>query len=93
MMKPTHAASVAIIAAVMAAPALAANIKHGERLAKQWCGNCHVIGTEQSTGGDTAPTFASIAETAAGRTDELNVWLAGPHPPHADSQPHALRDR
>ncbi|MGI9416925.1 MAG: hypothetical protein ACR2RA_03690 [Geminicoccaceae bacterium] len=40
-----------------------------------------MIGTEQSTGGDTAPTFAAIAETAAGRMDELNAWLADPHPP------------
>ncbi len=80
-MKPTHAASVAIIAAVMATAASAADVQHGERLAEQWCGHCHVIGTEQSTGGDAAPPFAAIAETAAERTDELSAWLADPHPP------------
>ena len=71
-----------VLAAFMTATAAsAADLKHGETLAGQWCGNCHLIGGEQPVGGDAAPTFASVAETAAERTDDLKAWLAAPHPP------------
>ena len=80
-MKTTHIAFAGIMAAMMATPAAAADLKHGETLARQWCANCHLVGGEQTAGGDTAPTFASIAETAAERTDDLRAWLADPHPP------------
>ncbi|MEZ5931717.1 MAG: cytochrome c [Alphaproteobacteria bacterium] len=68
-------------AAILASGALAADIRAGEKLAKQWCTNCHLIGTEQSAGGDAAPPFAAIAESAADRKDDLKAWLADPHPP------------
>ncbi|MEM7045184.1 MAG: c-type cytochrome [Pseudomonadota bacterium] len=80
-MKTTSVALAAITTAVMTTAALAADVEHGERLARQWCSNCHLVGGEQSTGGDTAPTFASVAENAAERSDDLRAWLADPHPP------------
>ncbi|MGI9493060.1 MAG: c-type cytochrome [Geminicoccaceae bacterium] len=70
-----------MIILVMSTSASAADIKHGEMLAKQWCSNCHVIGGDQVKGADSAPAFAAIAETAADRTDDLHAWLADPHPP------------
>lgn len=83
-MKTTSMALAGIMSAAMATGAVAADVKHGEKLARQWCANCHVIGGEQAAGGDAAPTFASIAETAAERTDDLKAWLADPHPPMPD---------
>ena len=65
----------------MSTSASAADVKQGEKLAKQWCSACHVIGADQVQGADTAPAFAAIAETAAERTDDLRAWLADPHPP------------
>ncbi|MDH3663835.1 MAG: cytochrome c [Alphaproteobacteria bacterium] len=73
--------SAVIIASAAAFAASAADIRHGEMLAKQWCSNCHLIGGDQTAGGDAAPPFAAIAETAAERTDDLRAWLADPHPP------------
>ena len=35
----------------------------------------------QARGGDGAPPFAMVADTAAERTDDLRAWLADPHPP------------
>lgn len=61
--------------------ALAADIGHGEQLAREWCSNCHLVGPDQTSGGDSAPTFNSIAETAQERNDDLRAWLADPHPP------------
>ena len=73
--------STIMFAGILSIGASAADIKKGEKLAKQWCRECHLVGGDQAAGGDTAPTFASIAETAAERTDELRAWLADPHPP------------
>ena len=70
-----------MIVAAMSTSTSAADIKQGEKLAKQWCSNCHVIGADQVQGADSAPAFAAIAETAAERTDDLRAWLADPHPP------------
>jgi mono/diheme cytochrome c family protein len=71
----------ALAALVLSFGASAADVAEGERLARQWCSNCHVVGAEQSAGGDAAPTFASIAKTSAERSDDLRAWLADPHPP------------
>ncbi len=80
-MKTKSTLATTIVTAVLATAASAADIKQGEQLAKQWCSNCHVIAGDQAKGGDTAPTFSAIAETAAARTDDLQAWLADPHPP------------
>ena len=80
MMKTIYASTI-MIAAGTALAASAADVKHGEKLAKQWCINCHLVGSAQAAGADTAPTFASIAESAGERTDDLEAWLADPHPP------------
>jgi len=53
----------------------------GEHLAKQWCTSCHLTSTDQASGGDAAPPFPLIAESAADRSDDLSAWLADPHPP------------
>ncbi|MGI9437164.1 MAG: c-type cytochrome [Geminicoccaceae bacterium] len=66
---------------VISVGASAADIGHGENLAKDWCSNCHLVTSDQTSGGDSAPTFGSIAETSAERNSDLRAWLADPHPP------------
>lgn len=73
------AAASAMIATSTAASA--ADIGHGEKLARDWCSNCHLVTSDQTSSGDSAPTFNSIAGTAAERSDDLRAWLADPHPP------------
>ena len=76
------ASTFALFAAlVMASSASAADVKEGGKLAEQWCSNCHLVGPGQAAGGDGAPAFDTIADTAADRTDDLRAWLADPHPP------------
>jgi mono/diheme cytochrome c family protein len=70
--------------AVASFSATAADRRAGEKLARQWCSSCHLIGAAQNAGGDAAPPFALIAESAAERTDDLEAWLADPHPPMPD---------
>ncbi|MGI9416887.1 MAG: c-type cytochrome [Geminicoccaceae bacterium] len=81
MMKTTGTLPAIITVVMMSSSTFAADVEHGEMLARQWCSNCHVIKADQAVGGDTAPTFASIAETSVERTDDLRAWLADPHPP------------
>lgn len=61
--------------------ASAADVEQGKTLAAQWCSSCHLISADQAAGGDAAPPFSVIAETAADRANELQAWLADPHPP------------
>lgn len=81
MMKTVGTAFALMLMAATSMDASAADIEQGETLAGQWCSSCHLIGTDQAAGGDSAPPFSVIAETAADRTDELEAWLADPHPP------------
>lgn len=83
-MKFISLALAVIMTATIAGSAAAADARKGGKLARQWCSNCHIIGDEQPAGGDAAPTFATIAETAAERNDDLKAWLADPHPPMPD---------
>ncbi len=65
-----------------ATPALAQTqaeaMAHGRALAETWCANCHVVGPAARTGGDSAPSFASIA-TRAPEQEALRRWLSQQH--------------
>ena len=84
------AAAGALLAfAAFAAPALAADVVHGERIARRWCATCHVVAPDQTKGSTEAPSFADIA---ARNSDDraLARFLADPHPRMPDmnlSQP------
>lgn len=80
-MPVTFAMPAAFAVLAVSTAALAADIGHGEQLAREWCSNCHLVAPDQTSGGDGAPTFNSIAETAQERNDDLRAWLADPHPP------------
>lgn len=71
----------AILSISASASAWGADIRAGETLAKQWCSACHVVSADQTTGGDDAPAFATIAAGAREREADLRAWLADSHPP------------
>ncbi len=80
-MKTGRICAAALTMIVVSAGASAADIGHGEKLARDWCSNCHLVKPDQTSGGDSAPTFGSMAETSAERNNDLRAWLADPHPP------------
>ena len=80
-MRSGHIGAVALAMITISIGASAADIGHGEKLARDWCSNCHLVAPDQTSGGDGAPTFGSIAETSAERNSDLRAWLADPHPP------------
>jgi mono/diheme cytochrome c family protein len=68
-----------VIAALAAAPALAADAENGLRISQRWCSSCHVVTPDQKTGSVDVPSFKEIAMK---RTDAkaLSMFLSDPHP-------------
>jgi mono/diheme cytochrome c family protein len=54
--------------------------KNGERLAKQWCANCHVVAPDQTSGSPDVPAFKSIAKRPDRELEKLHAFLQDPHP-------------
>lgn len=74
------AAALALLAGTVAAPA-AENVAAGKALAERWCSSCHLVSPEQTSATTEAPPFATIAERPQEEIEELDVFLAQPHPP------------
>ncbi len=74
------AASLTAFLVLSAGGAMAQDAREGQRLARQWCVGCHVVGP-QGPGGDRGPAFASIAKDPRRTPNRLRGWLADPHPP------------
>jgi cytochrome c len=65
--------------AAFAATASATDVATGEKLARQWCANCHVIGTSAAgTVQQGPPNFTTIAHTQM-TDDQLRAFLTHPH--------------
>ncbi len=61
-----------------ALPAQAQDAANGARLATQWCGNCHAVG---SRGTDMVPPLGEIAQRPGRDVTYLRTVLTNPHPP------------
>lgn len=84
-----RASSSWLIAAIVVAsgPALAAttgdsvDVSRGERLAEQWCANCHAVEAKpplQAAGG--IPSFRRVAQLRSTTALSLRAFLLTPHP-------------
>lgn len=75
----TGALFVAVAVVLLQSPATRADVAYGERLARQWCANCHVI----NGSGPSAmlPQGPPSFRVAAGHLSpgELRAFLAHPH--------------
>ena len=74
------------LCSTLAAAASAADPTTGETLARRWCAACHIVGSDQTRGGDNAPTFASIARRPGFSADNVAKFLMDPHPRMPDMQ-------
>jgi mono/diheme cytochrome c family protein len=70
--------SLVLAGLLAAAPALAVDLAHGERVAKRWCAECHVVASDQARAKADAPSFADIASRKTSR--EVSAFLTDPHP-------------
>jgi mono/diheme cytochrome c family protein len=76
--------ALAFIALTLSAnvPAYAADVAQGERLAKRWCAECHVVSPDQTSAKADAPSFASIS--ANRRVPQIGAFLRQDHPQMPD---------
>ena len=66
-------------AALAAAPAGAADLANGDRLARQWCANCHLVrGAAQQSTQQGPPSLQAIADSGM-PADRLRAFLSHPH--------------
>jgi mono/diheme cytochrome c family protein len=67
-----------LLLCLAAAPAVAADVNSGQRIAARWCAACHMISPGQSQSSPDAPTFAAVA----GKYDskDLRLFLTTPYP-------------
>jgi mono/diheme cytochrome c family protein len=64
----------------LTANAYAADVDHGETLAKRWCAACHVVAPDQTHGQDNVPPFATIAKIPGFDANAIARFLMNPHP-------------
>lgn len=68
------------------ASASAADVDHGERLARRWCAACHIVAPDQTHGQDNVPPFTTIAKIPGLGADKIALLLRDPHPKMPDMQ-------
>jgi mono/diheme cytochrome c family protein len=64
--------------------AAAADIDHGQQLARRWCVACHVVASNQRQTTGEAPPFATIAGRPNFDAGRLALFLLDPHPKMPD---------
>lgn len=87
----TRAAFLMVLASV--GSALAANpidTAAGEKLAKRWCANCHLVAPDQAKASADAPTFAGLANDPTKTADGLADFLTMPGSTHSKMPDLAL---
>jgi mono/diheme cytochrome c family protein len=72
-------AVVAMLAGMLAGPAVAADRFNGERLAERWCSACHVVSVAQRQASADAPPFEELAKRPAFTESGLATFLMNPH--------------
>jgi mono/diheme cytochrome c family protein len=76
---PSFVASI-LLAAVGSSLALAADAQHGKDLAQRWCGECHLVASDQARANADVATFASLAKQPGFNAAQLAFYLLDPHP-------------
>jgi mono/diheme cytochrome c family protein len=76
----TTLALLAMAAVIGCGTAQAADIEHGETLARRWCATCHVVASDQQRPTGEAPPFVTIASKPDFDINRLTNFLLNPHP-------------
>jgi mono/diheme cytochrome c family protein len=71
--------AVAALLGSLAGECAAADRVNGERIAKHWCAECHIVDAEQRQGSDRVATFAQIGGSKRFDEKSLAAFLMAPH--------------
>ena len=74
-------ALIAVVAvAINCVPSTAADIGHGEQLARRWCSTCHLVAGDQRQTSADVPSFSAVARTPNFSPEKVAYFLLDPHP-------------
>ncbi len=59
--------------------AAAQDAGEGERIARQWCGNCHQVARDPVRASDAVPSFPAIAQMPSTTQMSLAAFLSSSH--------------
>ena len=78
-------ALIAVVAvAVNCVPSVAADVGHGEQLARRWCSACHLVASDQQRASADVATFSAIARMPNFSREKVAYFLLDPHPKMPD---------
>jgi mono/diheme cytochrome c family protein len=84
MSKITSSAATALIAfavlTIDGSPSTAADLDHGQQLARRWCATCHVVASDQKQASADVPPFSTIARMPNFGREKVAFFLLDPHP-------------
>lgn len=83
-MKRTIAGLLSVIAVAALTNAAAADAANGEKLARRWCADCHVVARDQKQGNTQAAPFSAMAKKPGFDAAKLALYLLLPHPKMPD---------
>ena len=88
MRKVVRTVSVALVfvAAAGSGAFAAGDVANGERLARRWCAECHVIAAGQKSASADVPAFSAVAANPDRTADSLASLLAVPDKAHSRMQ-------
>lgn len=66
-------------AASSVAQTMNGDVKMGQELAQNWCGDCHAVDAQHAEARGAAPSFLSIAKMPSTTAISLHVFLQTPH--------------
>ena len=68
-----------LVSLLLPLPAAAQDSSAGGKLAERWCMACHIVGPNQSTATDNAPSFRGIAVRPGTTAGSLDRYLSVGH--------------
>ena len=69
-----------VVLAINHSPSTAADIDHGEQLARRWCSTCHLVASDQRQASADVPSFSAVARMPNFSKEKVAYFLLDPHP-------------
>ena len=73
-----------LVSITFVSTAALADAANGEKLARRWCADCHVVARDQSRGNTQAAPFSAIAKRPGIDAAKIALYLLLPHPKMPD---------
>lgn len=73
-----------LVAVTLGDVVFAADAGNGEKLARRWCADCHVVARDQRRGNTQAAPFSAMAKKPGMDAGKLALYLLLPHPKMPD---------